>query len=326
MGMGGGCNESGAKSGNVRESIGVDDGVRSDGSPDWVGGTTFAVALACLPLAREKVENHEAGRGGGVDVELERGEDVTGGGGGVSDSETGAEAWAVSEGGVAGGVFWLMGGNEGKGRTSSATALDNGVLVAVEGVASVKIPSSCEKEYLSTHTYVSPRTPDHQKDNVPPSTSTSTSTSTSFPSISAIVIPCTVSISAALAVGSFVNALANGLPCSGSANTMDTLVVVGAVCLRSVDGIRCVIEVVRDEERRVWLRLLMAEQMTREAELAPTSPKFPIWKATSCTCHDSTPPSFKYSSAADFWVLKDHVFIAIQTCKIGQALKFVPHL
>ena len=50
------------------------------------------------------MENHEAGRGGGVDVELERGEDVTGGGGGVGDSETGAEASAVSEGGVAGGV------------------------------------------------------------------------------------------------------------------------------------------------------------------------------------------------------------------------------
>ena len=289
MGMGGGCNESAGRSGNVRESIGVNDGVRSDGSPDWVGGTTFALGLACLPLAREKVESHEA-RGGGVDVELEGGEDVTGGGGGVGDSETGTEAWAVLEGGVVGRVYelsWLMGGNEGNGRRSSATALDNGVLVAVEGVASVEISSSCEKEYLSTHTYVSPKTPDHQKDNVPPSTSTSTSTSTSFPSISAIVIPCTVSISAALAVGSFVNALANGLPCSGSAKTMDTLVVVGAVCLRSVDGSRCVIEVVRDEERRVWLRLLMAEQMTREAELAPTSPKFPIWKATSCTCHDS---------------------------------------
>ena len=299
MGMGGGCNESESKSGNVRESIGVDDGVRSNGSPDWVGGTTFALGLACLPLAREKVENHEAGRGGGVDVELERGEDVTGGGGGVGDSETNAEASAASEGGVAGGVrelSWLMGGNAGKGRTSdasSATALDNGVLVAVEGVASVEISFSCEKEYPSTHTYVSPKTLDHQKDNVPPSTSASTSKSTSFPSISAIVIPCTISISAALAVGSFVNALANGLPCSGSANTMDTLVVVGAVCLRSVDGSRCVVEVVRDEERRVWLRLLMAEQMTREAELAPTSPKFPIWKATSCTCHDSTPPSFK---------------------------------
>ena len=145
MGMGGGCNESGGRSGNVRESTGVDDGVRSDGSPDWVWGTTFALGLACLPLAREKVENHEAGRGGGVDVELERSENVTGGGGGLGDSETGAEAWAVSEGGVYE-LSWLMGGNEGKGRTSSATALDNGVLVAVEGVTSVEISSFCEKE------------------------------------------------------------------------------------------------------------------------------------------------------------------------------------
>ena len=162
MGMGGGCNESGGKSGNVRESIGVDDGVRSDGSPDWVAGTTFALGLACLPLAREKVENHEAGRSGGVDVELERSEDVTGGGRGAGDSETGAEAWAVSEGGVTGGVYelsWLMGGSEGNGRTSSATALDNGVLVAVEGVASVEISSSCEKEYLSTHTLCQSKNP-----------------------------------------------------------------------------------------------------------------------------------------------------------------------
>lgn len=228
MGTGGGCNESG---GNVCELIGV----RWDGSPDWVGGTTFALALACLPLAREKVENHEVGGGGGVD-ELERGEKVTGGGGGVDDSKTGSEAVAVSEGGVRV-LSWLMGGSEGKGTTSSATASDDGVLV--EGVTSVDISSCCEKEYLSP----------------------STSTSTSFPSISAIVIPCTASISAALAIGSFVNALANGLPCSGSANTMDTLVVVGAACLRSVDGSRCV-KVVRDEERQVWLRLLMAEKMT----------------------------------------------------------------
>lgn len=238
MGMGGGCNESVGTSGNVRESIGANDGVRLDGSPDWVGETTFALALACLPLAREKLENHEVGGGGDVDVEFERGEDVTGGGGGVDDSET---AWAVSEGGVAGGVYalsWLMGSNEGKGTTSSATASNNGVLVAVEAVASVDISSSCEKEYLSPNT------------------------STSFPSISAIVIPCPISISGALAIGSFVNALASGLPCSGSANTMETLVVVGAVCLRSVDGSLCDLEVVRDEERRVWLRLLMAEKMT----------------------------------------------------------------
>jgi hypothetical protein len=151
MGMGGGCNESGGTSGNVRESIGVGDGVRLDGSPDWVWGTTFALPLACLRLAREKVENHEVDRGEGVDIELERGEDVTGGGRGVDGSETGTEALTVSEGGVHV-SSWLMGGNEGKGTTSSATASSSGVLVTVEGVASVDVSSCCDKEYVSTHT------------------------------------------------------------------------------------------------------------------------------------------------------------------------------
>lgn len=124
------------------------------------------LALACLPLAREKVENHEVGGGGGVDVELARGEDITGGGGGVDDSEMGAEASAVSEGGVYV-LSWLMGGNEGKGTTSSATASNNGVLVAVEGVSSVDISSCCENEYLSTHTHVSPKTPDNKNTTYP---------------------------------------------------------------------------------------------------------------------------------------------------------------
>lgn len=115
--MGGVCNESGGTSGNVRELTREDDGVRSHGPPNE-----------------------------GVDVELERGEDVSGGGGEGDDSET--------SGSVKGRVYvlsWLMGHNKRKGMTTSATSS-----LYQPQTQRYNVPLSASTSFLSISTIVIP--------------------------------------------------------------------------------------------------------------------------------------------------------------------------